>query len=222
MEDIIRSGILEPYCGFLVAHSSLLANAPSIGLGEVKQALTELPRFIIFAQESDLSYQPTTLKELVPGLKIGHLRILRKLRDSSRCSQMTKKRWKCKCEAPNCGEEIVVPGNYLIRRPNPKTHCGCLFATIKSTHKQEYGIWTMMKVRCYDENHVAYRHYGGRGIRVCDAWLCKETGFEAFLKEVGPRPSATHSIDRKDVNGNYEPGNVRWATAKEQAANKRS
>lgn len=79
----------------------------------------------------------------------------------------------------------------------------------------EYSVWQGMRTRCGNKNHVAWHRYGGRGIRVCDKWSC----YEAFLADVGPRPSAAHTLDRVDNDGNYEPGNVRWALPSEQANN---
>jgi hypothetical protein len=75
-----------------------------------------------------------------------------------------------------------------------------------------------MKDRCGKPQHPHYGNYGGRGITVCDRWI---TSFENFIADVGTKPSAEYSIDRIDNDGNYEPGNVRWATAKEQIANRR-
>src|SRR5262245_21492050 len=81
----------------------------------------------------------------------------------------------------------------------------------------EYRAWANMKTRCYAPSYRGYHNYGGRGIQVADEWR----NFEAFYAHVGPRPSAQHSIDRIDNGGNYEPGNVRWATRNEQQGNKR-
>lgn len=82
----------------------------------------------------------------------------------------------------------------------------------------EYYVWQQMKQRCLNPNNVTYEHYGGRGIVVCEAWA---KSFTTFLGYMGRRPSYRHSIDRIDPDGNYEPGNVRWATSKVQNGNKR-
>ncbi len=85
-------------------------------------------------------------------------------------------------------------------------------------HPLEYVNWVRMKHRCENHTNDSYAHYGGRGITVCARW---QDDFLAFLADMGTRPTKAHSLDRIDVNGHYEPGNVRWATAKEQAQNKR-
>jgi hypothetical protein len=81
----------------------------------------------------------------------------------------------------------------------------------------EYGIFIAMKRRCSDPSDISYRNYGGRGISVCERW--KE--FKRFYSDMGPRPGPNYSIDRKDTSGNYEPGNCKWSTRKEQARNTR-
>lgn len=83
----------------------------------------------------------------------------------------------------------------------------------------EHAAWQNMQSRCYLPNHPMFRYYGARGIGVCHRW---QASFADFLSDVGPRPTAEHSIDRIDVNAHYEPGNVRWATSSEQARNKTS
>lgn len=108
------------------------------------------------------------------------------------------------------------PGNVAWRKPGELRNPDVVpkYLTV------EYRTWESMIQRCHNPNSTAYSYYGGRGIRVCDEW---RKSSDAFLDYMGPRPTPHHSIDRyPDQNGNYEPGNVRWATAKQQARNVRS
>ena len=82
-------------------------------------------------------------------------------------------------------------------------------------NKSEYKAWLQMHSRCSNPNYVGYHRYGGRGISVCEAW----SSFEQFLKDIGPKPHADLQLDRKNNNGNYEPGNCRWASRQDQARN---
>ena len=128
--------------------------------------------------------------------------------------------WICKCE---CGNEKIINGNDL--RSGNVNSCGCLrkekFGSRFKTHGYSshplYGIWVGIIHRCENPNMPNFKKYGALGIKVCDRWK----SFEHFVSDIGPRPSANHSIDRVNPHGNYEPSNCRWATSREQALNKK-
>jgi hypothetical protein len=159
------------------------------------------------------------------GLKINRLTYIKELEPNVQPSGNIKRIILCKCV---CGVETKVK---LYSFLNGKTKsCSCYRNEFNKTHNEsriyknksgsstEYTTWCSMKQRCYNPNNDRYYCYGGRGIKICDIWL---KSFETFLKDMGRRPGKGYSIDRINVNGDYEPSNCRWATATEQQQNKR-
>lgn len=161
-----------------------------------------------------------TKKNYIPNTRIVNLigsRYGRLLVIAFSGKRKNNRYWECQCD---CGVVTVVAGGEICR--GTVVSCGCLRKEKATTHgmykSSEFKIWQKMKSRCFNENHHGYKDYGGRGITVCNRWL----KFENFLEDIGNRPSPRHSIDRIDVNGNYEPSNCKWSTLKEQARNKQN
>lgn len=132
-----------------------------------------------------------------------------------------KRYWVCQC---NCGNVVTVSGPCL--KSGNTVSCGCYnrdrVKELTTKHgmaaTRVYKQWQGIKSRCLNPKSTGYHNYGGRGITVCDRW---KDSFENFYKDMGDPPTNEYEIDRIDVNGNYEPGNVRWVTPKENVRNKR-
>lgn len=160
----------------------------------------------------------SAMGENLVGKKFGRIAVVEKVG-----KRKNKIIWMCKCD---CGGIIPVSGDSL-KSGNTKS-CGCYksYATANRnrTHNKSatriYGIWHAMKQRCYYEKNVCYKDYGGRGISVCKEWLNDFQAFYDWAMTNGYADDLT--LDRIDVNGNYEPNNCKWSTQEEQATNKRN
>jgi hypothetical protein len=129
--------------------------------------------------------------------------------------------WLCRCEL--CGSEVVLRAQRISEGQSTcSIRCGVTESNAKRTKhgmwkSPEYNVWYGVKERCLNPNCAHWHRYGGRGITMCAEW---RDDFQSFFDHIGPRPSTRHSLDRVDNDKGYEPGNVRWATKKEQARNR--
>lgn len=153
------------------------------------------------------------------GRRFGRLLVLEKAGRNDSLQIL----WRCRCD---CGKETITRG--LTLRNGETKSCGCLFEESRKagfhvihggSKERLYNIWRAMRSRCNNPNNWKYSDYGGRGIRVCSEWN-KYPVFRQWAMTHGYENSL--SIDRIDVDGNYEPDNCRWADDKTQANNKRS
>lgn len=163
--------------------------------------------------------------ESLVGKRFGRLVVLSESEIRIQPCGKKKRRWRCLCD---CGQEKEITQCDLIS--GHTRSCGCWSrdssAITHTTHghtmdrKQttEYITWATMIKRCENPNGRGFYYYGRRGVKVCERW---RTSFEAFLFDMGKKPSPKHSIDRINNDGNYEPGNCRWATKSQQMKNRR-
>jgi hypothetical protein len=160
------------------------------------------------------------------GKKFGTLKVL-SFHSKTRKNGKTKVLWNCLCD---CGKTVAKSGELL--RDGKTKSCGdnkhniATWSAIGRSNKKELSrntsecwAWRSAKCRCSCPTHKQYSDYGGRGITMCEEW---QDNYEAFYEYMGPKPGKEWTLDRIDVNGNYEPGNVRWATHEQQQQNKRA
>jgi hypothetical protein len=165
------------------------------------------------------------------GDVFGRLTVLNEEPKRMKLSGKLVRRFKLKC---NCGNYLITDLRYLS--DGRTTSCGCynkeklIEASIKlgettkngkRSYTPEYQSWRCMRDRCLYPGNNRWQHYGGRGITICERWLNVKDGYKNFLEDMGRKPDPSYSIDRIDVDGNYEPDNCRWADNKTQMKNRR-
>ena len=208
--------VLCPLCS-----KTFISRADHIGKTKSCQECSQAHRFI------DIS-----------GQRFGRLVALERVGRTLAPNGTRQSMWKCRCD---CGNETVV--KYIALTSGNTRSCGCWEEENRHTNMQKsieqrrksasisfmgnleahplYRTWKSMLMRCNNPNVKGYKHYGGRGIKVCDRWS-GHLGFENFVNDMGERPTPEHTLDRVDYNGDYEPSNCRWATHEAQCNNKRN
>lgn len=154
------------------------------------------------------------------GKKFNRLTVIKRAENS----RDNKAQWECVC---TCGNITTVRATCL--KSGSTKSCGCLnkersktfggITTHGMSNTPEYDSWEHIVQRCANPKNDCFKNYGARGITICNEWL---NDFMAFYNHIGPKPSKNHSVDRIDNNSGYKPGNVRWATPREQSNNSRN
>ena len=159
-----------------------------------------------------LAYRPGVVARL-NGQRFGALTVVSRAHNENGYAF-----WNCRCV---CGAECIVRGAHL--RQGRRKHCGAAVHRFRPPpltvqYKSEYQSWTNMRERCNNPKHKKYPIYGGRGITVDSRW----NEFKNFMLDMGRKPDPKFTIERDNVNGNYEPTNCRWISRKDQGRNKRN
>lgn len=167
------------------------------------------------------------VKRDLVGERFGRLLVVSRAPDRTSKAGIRQPRWNCMCD---CGSSCLKTGPNLTS--GGTMSCGCLRVDYIKNNRSgkghhgynhgaagspEYNSWVGARLRCHNEKDKNYNNYGGRGISLCDRW---RNSFSAFLEDMGERPLGT-TLDRIDVNGNYEKSNCRWASTKQQGRNMR-
>ena len=170
------------------------------------------------------SSNQTTLQA---GDRIGRWTIIAPAPATESRQGRLRPRWLCRCD---CGSQKTVLNQSLVlalRSPHGGSRsCGCYAVMVATRHSNasgvrptaEYTAWLAAKKRCENPKNASYPYYGGRGVSMCPSWA---NDFGEFLRDMGRRPSPSHSLDRIDPEGDYTPGNCRWVLPEVQARNKR-
>ena len=202
-----------------VIAKNALKKSGSIDMDNICRKMNELADVEASASSAQPALTERAMSEVNPipthwkfqdltGHKFGRLIVVSFAYKRYACSH-----WNCLCE---CGGTAVCRSSSL--KDGYSQSCGCIIRKHGKTRTSEYNIWSSMIARCTNRKCHAYHRYGGRGITVCERW---RTSFINFFSDMGPRPSLKYTLDRfPDNDGNYEPGNCRWATMKEQQRNR--
>lgn len=195
---------------------------------------SDQPTISLLMRKHAIERRPRSTRTDITGERFGRLLVTKEAQPTFHSSSGIVKevrRWESLCD---CGSVVIMSQSHLrhIKNIGGTSSCGCYIVDhvtelghSRRIHGEgeggnasaEYMSWQSAKARCFNHNYRRYDIYGGRGITMCERW---KNSYVAFLEDMGRRTSPKHSLDRfPDPNGNYEPGNCRWATQKEQVRN---